>query len=113
AVDTSTTRIFTIAYMVISILAIGADIILLVGVKKHPAKALRIFLYWNAFHFAADVFIITAFFVAVLNKYNAYEALSASPAFIFIATALRVSILGSVYQTYREYTPSPTHRDSK
>ncbi|KAL3190408.1 hypothetical protein MRX96_019342 [Rhipicephalus microplus] len=113
AVDTNTTRIFTITYIGISTLAVLADIVLLAGVKKNPARALGIFLYWNAFHFVADVFIIAAFFLAVLRKYNANEAFNASPALVFIATALRLSILGSVYQTYREYVANPNYRDSK
>ncbi|XP_077512783.1 uncharacterized protein LOC144123951 [Amblyomma americanum] len=112
AIDTATTRVFTIAYIVISALAVGADLVLLVHVRRQPVKALRVFLYWNVFHFCADLFIISAFFVAVLNKYNADKAIHSSPPHIFVATALRLSILCSVYQTYSLYTAYPGYRDS-
>ncbi|KAK8771383.1 hypothetical protein V5799_025371, partial [Amblyomma americanum] len=37
--------------------------------------------------------------------YDANEAFRASPPFMFVATALRISILGSVYHTYKVYSP--------
>ncbi|XP_070393876.1 uncharacterized protein [Dermacentor albipictus] len=111
-IDISTTRLFTIAYAVISAMAVGADLVLLLGVKAQPVKALRVFLYWNTFHFLADVVIITAFFVAIMKQSDATEAINASNTLIFIATAIRLSILGSVYQTYRVYVANPNYRDT-
>ncbi|XP_077512031.1 uncharacterized protein LOC144122959 [Amblyomma americanum] len=105
AIDVTTTRAFAVAYIVISALAVGADLVLLLTVKSNPYKALRTFVYWNAFHFAADFVIMGVFFIAVLTKYDANEAFRASPPFMFVATALRISILGSVYHTYKVYSP--------
>ncbi|KAH6938883.1 hypothetical protein HPB50_014411 [Hyalomma asiaticum] len=125
AIDVTTTQLFTIAYAVISGMAVGADIVLLAGVKKQPVKALTVFLYWNVFHFLADVVIIMAFFVAVLNKqpvkaltvflyWNVFHFLADVVIIMafFIAVLNKLSILGSVYQTYKQYVANPNYRES-
>ncbi|KAL1446454.1 hypothetical protein MTO96_044580, partial [Rhipicephalus appendiculatus] len=57
-----------IAYIGVSAIAVGADLILLLIVKSEPYKALRGFFYWNVFHFGVDLTIILTFFIAVLTK---------------------------------------------
>ncbi|XP_065297947.1 uncharacterized protein [Dermacentor albipictus] len=105
AIDVSITRMFTIAYVGVSAMAIGADLILLLTVKSEPYKALRTFFYWNIFHFGVDVTVILIFFVATITKYDVNKAFVSMPQLMFVATALRASILCSLYRTFQMYSP--------
>ncbi|XP_065297948.1 uncharacterized protein [Dermacentor albipictus] len=99
AIDVSITRMFTIAYVGVSAMAIGADLILLLTVKSEPYKALRTFFYWNIFHFGVDVTVILIFFVATITKYDVNKAFVSMPQLMFVATALREN---EQYALFRE-----------